>query len=55
VGQRIGRTRSHSLSTLRDSIVSEIEGRMDLDALALARVREKTQRRLLANTLAGLA
>jgi hypothetical protein len=42
------------LDVLRDRIVSEVESRMDLGALAKVRDRERTERRVLADTLAGL-
>ena len=43
------------LDVLRDRIVSEVESRMDLDALARVQDREGNERRLLADLLAGIA
>jgi hypothetical protein len=43
------------LDVLRDRIVSEVESRIDLDALDRVRQWERTERLLLADTLAGLA
>lgn len=43
------------LDVLRERIVREVESRMDLVALARVRDREKTERRLLTDTLARLA
>jgi hypothetical protein len=43
------------LDVLRDRIVTEVESRMDLDALARVRDREHIERRLLADTLARFA
>jgi hypothetical protein len=42
------------LDVLRDRILSEVESRLDLDALARVRDREQTERRLLTNMLAML-
>jgi hypothetical protein len=43
------------LDVLRSSIIAEVESRMDLDALARMRSRERDERQFLTDTLARLA